>query len=89
MGLYQVLCIYVIDVRLVFLGDGTPNSRSRCVFDSFAWSLDSSPLVKLPSPASVCGLLPCLVFGFVMFGCCPLEACFFSKGRGGEIREVA
>lgn len=31
------------------------------------------------------GILPCLVFCCVMFGCCPLEFCSFLKGDRGEV----
>lgn len=43
---------------------GTPNSVSRCVFDSFACFGDYFPPVGLPYPASIWGLLPCLTVSY-------------------------
>jgi hypothetical protein len=59
---------------------GTPNSGNRCVFDSFGYSWGSFPPVGFPSPDSIWGPFPGLVvFCFVVFGCCLLEAWYFLK----------
>lgn len=59
------------------------HSISIADFNFITCSWDSFPPVELPCTASVWECLPRLVvFCFVMFGCCLIEACSFLKGKG-------
>lgn len=62
---------------------GNPNSRGRCVFDSFVWCWNYFPPVGLTCVALIGGLLHCLIVScFVVIGCCLLEVCSSLKGNG-------
>lgn len=60
---------------------GNPNSRGRCVFDSFVWCWNYFPPVGLTCVALIGGLLHCLIVScFVVIGL--LEVCSSLKGNG-------
>lgn len=59
-----------------------PNNGSACISDPFACCWDSFPPIRRPCPASIWGLLPCLIVScFVLFGCQLLEVCSFLKRK--------
>lgn len=90
MGLYLVLILLIIAIRLV--SNGTPDCKSKWVSDSFAYSQDSfTPVGFLCRDLIWKFLLHCILyFYFVMLCCFLLEACSFlvrqegneSRGRG-------
>lgn len=55
-GLQQLLCVYVMVIRLLFCG--TPCSGNVFVSNSFDCSWDSFSPIVLLCPASIWGLLP-------------------------------
>lgn len=89
---HKDLCAHVMTVALCFCE--ILNCRNRCIADSFACSCDCLPPIRLPCPASIRGLSPCLIAScFVLFACCLMEVCSFwerryrgsgSREKGGE-----
>jgi hypothetical protein len=83
MALPQALWTHAIAVSLVFYG--IPDWEPVGLSDSRACPWDSSSPVGLPSPTPIWSfLLHLIIFYFVLFGYCLLEACYFlTRDRKG------